>query len=145
MTASARHRQTLAWRAGVVPLPAHASGLEETAERPIACPTVSERAGARAEAGFSGWEGLAVPDNAELIMRFHPVGGEDVSVLSKDFGGEKEALEQIAQLMDERHSLVLRRARYDREKAENGMVINLANVVSVRVSMKDTSTTGQYL
>jgi hypothetical protein len=47
--------------------------------------------------------------------------------------------------MDERRSLVLRRARYDREKAENGMVVNLANVVSVRVSMKDTSTTGQYL
>jgi len=86
-----------------------------------------------------------VPDGAELIMRFHLVGGEDVSVLSKDFGGEKEALERIAQLMDERRSLVLRRARYDREKAENGMVINLANIVSVRVSMKDSSTTGQYL
>jgi hypothetical protein len=77
-----------------------------------------------------------VPDDAELIMRFHPVRGEDVSVLSKDFGGEEEALEQIAQLVDERRGLVLRRARYDREKAENGMVINLANVVSVRVSMK---------
>ena len=86
-----------------------------------------------------------MPDNAELIMRFHPVGGEDVSVLSKDFGGEHEALEQIAHLMDERRSLVLRRARYDREKAENGMVVNLANVVSVRVSMKDSATTGQYL
>jgi hypothetical protein len=86
-----------------------------------------------------------VPDNAELIMRFHPVDGEDVSVLSKDFGGENEALERIAHLMDERRSLVLRRARYDREKAENGMVVNLANMVSVRVSMKDSSTTGQYL
>ena len=86
-----------------------------------------------------------MPDNAELILRFHPVGGEDLSVLSKDFDGEKEALERIAQLMDERRSLVLRRARYDREKAENGMVINLANMASVRVSMKDSSTTGQYL
>jgi hypothetical protein len=86
-----------------------------------------------------------VSDNAELILRFHPVGGEDVSVLSKDFDGEKEALERIAQSMDDRHSLVLRRARYDREKTENGMVINLANIVSVRVSMKDSSTTGQYL
>ena len=82
---------------------------------------------------------------AELIMRFHPVGGEDVSVLSKDFGGEQEALERIAHSMDERRSLVLRRARYDREQGENGMVVNLANVVSVRVSMKDSSTTGQYL
>lgn len=86
-----------------------------------------------------------MPDNAELIMRFHPVGGEDVSVLSKDFDGEKEALERIAQSMDERRSLVLRRARYDREEGENGMVVNLANMVSVRVSMKDSSTTGQYL
>ena len=86
-----------------------------------------------------------MPDNAELIMRFHPVGGEDVSVLSKDFGGEKEALERIAHSTDERRSLMLRRARYDREKAENGMVINLANMISVRVSMKDSSTTGQYL
>jgi hypothetical protein len=118
--------------------------LEETTERSIACPTVP--GGRRSDEGWIlGREGLAVPDNAELIMRFHPVGGEDVSVLSKDFDGEKEALEQIAQSMDERHSLVLRRARYDREKAENGMVINLANIVSVRVSMKDSSTTGQYL
>ena len=133
------------WRAGVVPLPAHASELEDTTERPIACPTVPEGAGGQAKAGFPGREGLAVPDSAELIMRFHPAGGEDVSVLSKDFGGAQEALEQIAHLMDERRSLVLRRARYDREKTENGMVINLANVVSVRVSMKDSSTTGQYL
>jgi hypothetical protein len=101
------------------------------------------------EAGASGgWipdrEGF-VPDNTELIMRFHPVGGEDVSVLSEDFRGEKEALERIAQLMDERRSLVLRRAKYDRQRAEIGMVVNLANVVSVRVSTKDSSTTGQYL
>jgi len=86
-----------------------------------------------------------VPDNVELIMRFHPVGGEDISVLSEDFGGEKEALETIAQLIDERRSLLLSRARYDREAGENGVVVNLANVVSVRVSMKDSATTGQYL
>ena len=86
-----------------------------------------------------------MPDNLELIMRFHPVGGEDVSVLSQDFGGEKEALETIAHLMDERRSLVLSRARYDREAGVNGMVVNLANVVSVRVSTKDSATTGQYL
>ena len=86
-----------------------------------------------------------MPDNVELILRFHPVGGEDVSVLSEDFGGEKEALEAIAQLMDERRSLVLTRARYNREAGENGVVVNLANVVSVRVAMKDSATTGQYL
>ena len=46
-----------------------------------------------------------MPDNVELIMRFHPVGGEDVSVLTEDFGGEREALETVAHLMDERRSL----------------------------------------
>lgn len=84
-------------------------------------------------------------DNVELIIRFHPVGGEDVSVLSKDFGGEQEALETIARAMDERRSLVLSQARYDREAGERGVVVNLANVVSVRVSMNDSATTGQYL
>jgi hypothetical protein len=38
----------------------------------------------------------AVPDNIVLIMRFHPVGGEDVTVVSEDFGSEREALEAIA-------------------------------------------------
>jgi hypothetical protein len=84
-------------------------------------------------------------DNIELIMRFHPVGGEDVSLTSADFSGEAEALEAIARALDERRSLVLVRARYNREAGENGVVVNLANVVSVRVSKTDSDTTGQYL
>src|SRR5206468_61501 len=67
----------------------------------------------------SGREVPAVPDNIVLIMRFHPVGGEDVSVVSEDFGGEREALEAIAQALDDRRSLVLTQARYDREGAGN--------------------------
>jgi hypothetical protein len=55
------------------------------------------------------------------------------------------AIEAIARALDERRSLVLIRARYDRESAENGVVVNLANVVSVRVSRTDSDTTGQYL
>jgi hypothetical protein len=86
-----------------------------------------------------------VADSVVLILRFHPVGGEDVSVLSEDFGDEEEALQAIAGAVDERRSLVLTRARYDREAAESGVVVNLANVVSVRVSKKDSATTGQYL
>jgi hypothetical protein len=86
-----------------------------------------------------------VVDNVELILRFHPVGGEDVSLLSRDFGGEAEALQVIARALNERRSLVLTRARYDREAGENGVVINLANVVSVRVGRKDSHTSGQYL
>jgi hypothetical protein len=86
-----------------------------------------------------------VPDNVVLILRFHPVGGEDVSVACADFAGEREALEAIAHALDERRSLVLTRARYDREAGENGVIINLANVVSVRVSKTDRAATGQYL
>jgi hypothetical protein len=86
-----------------------------------------------------------VADNVELIMRFHPVGGEDVSVISADFVGEAEAVQAIARALDERRSLVLIRARYNREAGENGVVVNLANVVSVRVSTTDSDTTGQYL
>ncbi len=84
-------------------------------------------------------------DNIELIMRFHPLGGEDVSLISADFGGEADALETIARALDERRSLVLTHARYNRETGENGMVINLANVVSVRVSKTDSNASGQYL
>jgi hypothetical protein len=86
-----------------------------------------------------------VPDNIVLIMRFHPVGGEDISVVCEDFAGEREALEAIVRALDERRSLVLTRARYDRQADENGVIINLANVVSVRLSKTDTAAAGQYL
>jgi hypothetical protein len=39
----------------------------------------------------------------------------------------------------------LTHARYDRETNENGVIINLANVVSVRVPKTDSVATGQYL
>jgi hypothetical protein len=78
-------------------------------------------------------------------LRFHPVGGEDVSVVCGDFAGEREAFEAIARALDERRSLVLTRARYHREADENGVIINLANVVSVRVSEIEGAATGQYL
>ena len=84
-------------------------------------------------------------DNIELIIRLHPVGGEDVSLLSADFGGPEEALEAIARALDERRSLVLTHARDNREAGENGVVINLANVVSVRVSTAAGEPMGPYL
>jgi hypothetical protein len=84
-------------------------------------------------------------ETVDLIMRFHSVGGEDVSLLTADFVGEAQALEAIARALDERRSLVLPHARYNREADENGVVINLANVVSVRVSTTDSDSAGQYL
>src|SRR5258706_12220665 len=78
-------------------------------------------------------------------MRFHPVGGEDVSVISEDFTGDHEALEAVAHALDQRRSLVLRHARYDREADENGVIINLANLGSGRVSRTDSAATGQDL
>jgi hypothetical protein len=39
----------------------------------------------------------------------------------------------------------LAHARYDREAGQNGVIINLAKVVSVRVSTTDSAATGQYL
>jgi hypothetical protein len=78
-------------------------------------------------------------------MRFHPVGGEDLSLLTTDFDTPEDALDAIARAVDERRSLVLTRARYNREVSENAVVINLANVVSVRVARNDSQTAGQYL
>jgi hypothetical protein len=89
-----------------------------------------------------------VADNTELIMRFHPVGGEDISLLSTDFGAPEEALEAITRAIDERRGLILTHARYTRDDdSEHVVIINLANVVSVRVSKTDHDTTGagQYL
>jgi hypothetical protein len=86
-----------------------------------------------------------MPDKVVLILRLHPVGGEDVSVICADFGGETEALEAVASAMNQRRSLVLREARYEREPGEHGVVINLTNVVSMRVSSTDSAVTGKYL
>jgi hypothetical protein len=90
-------------------------------------------------------KGSAVPDKTVLIMRFHPVGGEDVTVVCGDFNGEGEALEAVAHAIDEHRSLVLNEARYEREPEEIGVVLNLANVVSMRVSKTDGAWPGRYL
>ena len=86
-----------------------------------------------------------MPDNNELIIRFHPVGGEDVTIATTDFDDPAQALEAITRALDDKRSLALPHARYNREPDTNSVVINLANVVSVRVSSKDSATTGQYL
>ncbi|GAA2428141.1 hypothetical protein GCM10010191_46410 [Actinomadura vinacea] len=86
-----------------------------------------------------------MPDNDELIIRFHPVGGEDVTVATTDFDDPAQALEAITRALDHQRCLTLHQARYKRDPDTNAVVINLANVVSVRVSGKDSTTTGQYL
>ena len=86
-----------------------------------------------------------MPDNIALIMQFRPVSGEEVTVHSDDFPGAREALDAVARALDEHRSLVLTHARYYREDYEMGMVINLANMLSVRVSTRDSAAAGQYL
>ena len=86
-----------------------------------------------------------VADKVELIMRFHPVGGEDLSLITADFRGESEAVEAVSRALDEHRSLILLHARYDREASENPVVVNLSNVVSVRIGNADSEATGQYL
>jgi hypothetical protein len=66
-------------------------------------------------------------------------------VVCRDFTDENEALEAVAHAIDEHRSLVLNEARYEREPDENGVVINMANVVSMRVSRTESAATGQYL
>jgi hypothetical protein len=141
MTVSA-HQAVPAAGCGVALLPAERRQTIETITKVVKRLTLWGRG---AERRTSRGKGPTVADNLELIMRFHCVGGEDVSLISADFGGEAEALEAITRALDERRSLVLIRARYNREAGENGVVINLANVVSVRVSKTDSDTTGQYL
>ena len=88
-----------------------------------------------------------MPDNVELTVRLHSVSGEDVSVITRDFGGAAEALDAIGDDLNERRSLTLTRARSNRETGEHGVVINLANVVFVSVhTTGDASVeTGQYI
>jgi hypothetical protein len=77
--------------------------------------------------------------------RATPRGCDSLDAEQRRFRGEKEALEAIAQALNEQRSLILSKAKYGREAGENGVVINLANVVVVRVSTTDSGTTGQYL
>jgi uncharacterized protein YjaG (DUF416 family) len=89
-----------------------------------------------------------MPDNVELIVRLHPTSGEDVALWSRDFAGSREALDAIAQALDDRHGLTLTHVRYDGDVSESAVIINLANVVTVRVletDTSDTTTAGQYL
>jgi hypothetical protein len=92
-------------------------------------------------------KGPTVPDNVELTVRLHSVSGEDVSVITRDFGGGAEALEAIGDALNERRSLTLTRARSNREAREHGVVINLAKVVFVWVYTTDNASveTGQYV
>ncbi len=81
----------------------------------------------------------------ELVLRFHPVAGEDITVMSRDFADEQEATDTIVRAVDERRSLVLNQARYDRESQVAAVVINTTNLVSVRVGRIDSTDSGQYL
>src|SRR5260221_6320630 len=104
---------------------------------------------ARRRGSYSGFlpgrKGPTVPDNVVLIMRFHPVGGEDVSVISEDFTGDHEALEAVGHALDQRRRLGVRHAREEPPTDENWILIHPANTRSGRASRADSAATGQYL
>jgi hypothetical protein len=89
-----------------------------------------------------------MPENVELIVRLHPTGGEDIAVWTRDFTGVGEALDAIAEAIDNRRNLTLRKVRYQGDLGESAVVVNLENVVTVRVLESDTTgadASGQYL
>lgn len=89
-----------------------------------------------------------MPDNVELIVRLHPTTGEDITLHTWDFPGPREALAAMAQALDERRTITLTRARYEGDIAESAVIINLANLVTVRVMEADPSDVtsgGHYL
>ncbi|GAA4128515.1 hypothetical protein [Actinomadura keratinilytica] len=81
----------------------------------------------------------------ELIIRIHPVGGDDVSFVTADFAGLGQAVEVITRALNERRSLVLTQARSSREPDTSAVVINLANVIAARVSEKNGAAGRQIL
>ena len=84
------------------------------------------------ESPTSAWSGSATSRDGRL--RLHPVAGDDVSIMSRDFAGEGEVLSVISHALAERRGVVVfAPARYEREVAEHGVVINMANVVFVVV------------
>jgi hypothetical protein len=80
-----------------------------------------------------GGKGFNVADNVELIVRFHPVAGADVTLLTTDFGAPDGGPAGDRRALDERRSLIFTHARYNREAGENAVVVNLANVVCAGV------------
>jgi hypothetical protein len=84
-------------------------------------------------------------DGMELIIRFHAVSGDHIALTSSDFAETAEALQAIANALNERRGLVLNQVKYDSEASVEGAVIHLANVVTVQVSTEHGDTTRQYL
>ncbi|MGZ4598682.1 MAG: hypothetical protein ACXVYY_14015 [Oryzihumus sp.] len=81
----------------------------------------------------------------DLFLRIHALSGEDMLVVSRDFGSELEAAQAIACALDDRRSLTFAHASFSRETQESVVVVNPSNVVAVRISRTDSAATGQYL
>ena len=81
----------------------------------------------------------------DLFLRIHALSGEDMLVVSRDFGSELDAARAIARALDDRRSLTFTHASFSRESQESVVVVNPANVVAIRVSRTDSAATGQYL
>ena len=81
----------------------------------------------------------------DLFLRIHALSGEDMLVVSRDFGSELEATEAITRALDDHRCLTFTHASFSRESQESVVVVNPSNVVAIRVSRTDSAATGQYL
>jgi hypothetical protein len=86
-----------------------------------------------------------VADQNQLIIRLHPISGDDISITTSDFDSPKRALQTIGNALDQNRSLILTQARSNDGSKVGSVVVNLANVISIQVSANGSAATGQYL
>lgn len=106
----------------------------------------TEREDRAPEAPFLVWgSDRPASERVDLFIRIHALNGDDLLVVSRDFGSELEATQAITRALDDRRSLTFTHASFSRESQESVVVVNPANVVAIRISRTDSAATGQYL
>jgi hypothetical protein len=83
-------------------------------------------------------------EDLALTIMIYPMAGEPFAVTTTDFDTEDQAVEHIASALTS--ATPLRLTDHNDPEGNTTLVLNLANVIGVRVlSASATSQTGQYL